>query len=92
MLQDTTGQSRILNARTLTTISNTLRDRDVITPNYLLLLKSINSLAIFPKIFIRKIAVQSPTRSCKKIHKTMLFKGTDIYRTTVRRRFWKILT
>ena len=35
---------------------------------------------------IRRVAVRSPTSSCKKIRSTLLLKGTDVHRTTIGRR------
>ena len=95
MLQDTTGQSHILNTRPFTTISNNPRDRDVITPNQLYLLKSTNSLSpglfnskdIYPK---NSCSVSNPFLQEKT--KTMLPKSKDVYRTTVSRLFLKIIT
>lgn len=38
---------------------------------------------------IRRIAVRSPTSSCKKIRSALLQKGTDVHRSTVSRRLTK---
>ena len=35
---------------------------------------------------IRRVAVRSPTSSCKKIRSALLLKGTDVHGTTIRRR------
>ena len=39
----------------------------------------------FDNNLIRRIAVWSPTNYCEKIPAALLLKGTDVYRTTIRR-------